>query len=86
MPDFPIVLHGQKQPQHDIHTWTLNIWASLGLRQADRKLWERYCSILNITKLPTPPVDATTTAWTRYGGTSNGWAILSTQVILLDPT
>ena len=44
-----------------------------GPRQADRIRWAGCCSIPSSTRSWSPIAAATTTAWTRSGGTSSGW-------------
>jgi hypothetical protein len=53
---------------------TSRAWASSAPPQAGKTQWPRCSSILSSTRQPWPTPAAMTTAWTRSGGTSSGWA------------
>mgnify|MGYP002225674748 CR=1 FL=1 len=57
-----------------------------GCSAGGQELWPPYFSTRNSTRHPTPVAVATTTGWTKSGGTNNGWAIRWTAATSLAPT
>ena len=65
---------------------TSRAWASTAARPAARTRSARCCSIPSSTRSRCPMSAATTTAWTRSGGTSSGWDGRSARSIRPRPT
>src|SRR3954447_20927724 len=70
---FPIAYSGTKRSPRSILIMTSRGSVFMGLRQVVRTHWARCCFILNFTRFRFQLLDVTTTAWTRSGGTNNGW-------------
>ena len=75
MPGSPTAYSGSKHWPSDIPISTSNASASSERPREDRAPPGHCSSIRNSTRLPFHPAVATTIAWTRRRGTSNGWAI-----------
>ena len=66
--------------------WTSRASASTAAARAARAPCARCWRMATSTKSPSPTAAATTTAWTRSGGTSSGWAGPSARITPSSPT
>ena len=70
----PIAFSGTRRSRQSTGGTTSRVWDSTARPPADRTRWADCSFIQSSIKSPTPILAATTTGWTRSGGTSSGWA------------
>ena len=70
---FPIASCGTRRSRRSIRTTTSRAWGSTAPPPAGRVRWGPSSSTATSTRPRCPRQAATTTGWTRSGGTSSGW-------------
>ena len=82
MQDSLIEFNGFVLQQQNIHIWMLIMWVFSDVQLAARKVLLPFFGMEISIRQLIAPVDVTIIEWTRFGGTSNGWDIPSTAVML----